>query len=75
MGTAPYRPTPSTGKDYAAIAIELLKQYANAQDKVFFTETNLVDNPSKIQGLAQFISYTEGKGQQVDGIATELALP
>ena len=62
------------GKDYAAIAIELLKQYANAQDKVFFTETNLVDNPSKIQGLAQFISYTEGKGQQVDGIATELAL-
>jgi endo-1,4-beta-xylanase len=62
------------GKDYAAIAIGMLKQYANASDKIFFTETNLVDNPAKIQGLKDFITYTEGKGAQVDGIATELAL-
>lgn len=62
------------GKDYAAIAIGMLKQYANANDKIFFTETNLVDNLGKIQGLKDFITYTEGKGAQVDGIATELAL-
>src|SRR5690606_37821526 len=60
-------------KDYAAIAIGMLKQYANAHDKIFFTETNLVDNLGKIQGLKDFITYTEGKGAQVDGIATELA--
>lgn len=62
------------GKDYAATAIGMLKQYANATDKIYFTETNLVDNPAKIQGLRDFITYTEGKGAQVDGIATELAL-
>jgi len=62
------------GKDYAAIAISMLKQYANATDKIYFTETNLVDNPAKIQGLKDFITYTEGKGVMVDGIATELAL-
>jgi GH35 family endo-1,4-beta-xylanase len=62
------------GKDYAAIAIGMLKQYANATDKIFFTETNLVDNLAKIQGLKDFITYTEGEGAQVDGIATELAL-
>lgn len=62
------------GKDYAAIAIGIIKRYANAGDKLFFTETNLADNPSKIQGVADFISYTEGKGAIVDGIATELAL-
>jgi len=62
------------GKDYAAIAIGMVKQYANANDKIFITETNLVENPDKIQGLKDFISYTEGKNAQVDGIATELAL-
>lgn len=62
------------GKDYAAVAIGMVKQYANANDKIFFTETNLIDNPDKIRGLMEFIAYTEGKGAQVDGIATELAL-
>jgi len=62
------------GKDYAATAIKMLKQYANTNDKIFFTETNLVDKPAKIQGLRDFITYTEGQGAIVDGIATELAL-
>jgi len=62
------------GKDYGAIAVGMVKQYANADAKIFFTETNLVDNPSKIQGLKDFIAYTEEKGAKVDGIATELAL-
>lgn len=62
------------GKDYAAVAIGMVKQYANAGDKIYFTETNLVDNLAKIQGLMDFIAYTEGKNVQVDGIATELAL-
>lgn len=62
------------GKDYAAVAIGMVKQYANAGDKIYFTETNLVDNPDKIQGLKDFIAYTEGKNAHVDGIATELAL-
>lgn len=62
------------GKDYAAVAIGMVKKYANAGDKIYFTETNLVDNPGKIQGLKDFIAYTEGKNAHVDGIATELAL-
>lgn len=62
------------GKDYAAIAIEKIKQYGNPEAKIFFTETNLADNPAKIQGLLDFITYTESKGTPVDGIATELAL-
>src|SRR5690606_5511645 len=62
------------GKDYAATAVKMLKQYANPSDKIFFTETNLVDKPAKIQGLMDFIAYTEDQGAQVDGIATELAL-
>ncbi|MGV3704718.1 MAG: endo-1,4-beta-xylanase [Arcticibacter sp.] len=62
------------GKDYAAIAIGMVKKYANATDKIFFTETNLIDNPAKIQGLKEFIAYTEANGARVDGIATELAL-
>lgn len=62
------------GKDYAATAIKMLRKYANTTDKVFITETNLVDKPEKIQGLVDFITYTEGQGAQVDGIATELAL-
>lgn len=62
------------GKDYANIAIGKIKQYANASDPIFFTETNLVDNPAKIQGLVDFIAYTEDKGAAVDGIATELSL-
>lgn len=62
------------GKDYASIAINMLKQYGDASDKMFFTETNLMANPAKIQGLDDFIKYTESKGSKVDGIATELAL-
>ncbi|HTN37945.1 MAG TPA: endo-1,4-beta-xylanase [Arachidicoccus sp.] len=62
------------GKDYAAIAIGMIKKYSNNNDKIFITETNLVNNPAKIHGLSDFISYTESKGQKVDGIATELAL-
>lgn len=62
------------GKDYAATAIKMLKQYANSSDKMYITETNLVDYPAKIQGLKDFITYTESQGANVDGIATELAL-
>lgn len=62
------------GKDYAAISIAMVKQYSSADDKIFFTETNLVDNPAKIHGLTALIEYTEAKGVKVDGIATELAL-
>lgn len=62
------------GKDYASIAIDIIKQNANPSDQIFFTETNLVDNPAKIEGLVDFIAYTEGKGTPVDGIATTLSL-
>ncbi|WP_409966521.1 hypothetical protein PIECOFPK_00705 [Mycovorax composti] len=62
------------GKDYAAIAINLFRQYYGNNVKLFITETNLIGNTAKIQGLKDFITYTESKGAQVDGIATELAL-
>src|SRR5690606_8848086 len=62
------------GKDYASIAIGMIKQYANANDRIFFTETNLVDNPAKIQGLVDLIAYTEDKGAPVDGIVAELSV-
>lgn len=62
------------GKDYASIAIEMIKEYTNPDDQIFFTETNLIDNPAKIQGLVDFIAYTEDKGTPVDGIVAELSL-
>lgn len=62
------------GKDYAAIAIDTLRKYSDATNKVFITETNLLNNRAKVQGLSDFIKYTEQKGAKVDGIATELAL-
>ncbi len=62
------------GKDYASIAIGMIKQHANPSDQIFFTETNLVDNPAKIQGLIDLIDYTEDKGTSVDGIVAELSL-
>src|SRR5690606_19668695 len=62
------------GKDYANIAISMIKQHANPSDQIFFTETNLVDNPGKIQGLIDLIDYTEDKGTFVDGIVAELSL-
>lgn len=62
------------GDSYAATAIQLLRKYSNSTDKVFFTETNLMDNPAKLKGLLSFIELTEKKGVKVDGIATELAL-
>lgn len=62
------------GKEYAAIAINMARQYGNTDDNLFITETNLLAYPAKIQGLTDFIAYTEGKGAKVDGIATELAL-
>lgn len=62
------------GKDFAAIAIEKIKQYANQSDKIFFTETNLDENPDKLIGLQDLIAHTEQKGSKVDGIATEFAL-
>ncbi|MCA5004618.1 endo-1,4-beta-xylanase [Sphingobacterium bovistauri] len=62
------------GKDYAAIAINKIKQYSNQSDKIYITETNLDEYPDKIDGLKDFIAYTEQKGAKVDGIATEFAL-
>lgn len=62
------------GKDYAAIAIQMVKQYSNADDKIFISETNLAANPDKIQGLVDLINHTEAQGAQVNGIATELEL-
>ena len=62
------------GKEYAAVAINMLKQYGNTDDKFFITETNLDEIPDKINGLKDLITYTEQKGARVDGIATEFAL-
>lgn len=62
------------GKDYASIAIKMIKQYANPEAQIFFTETNLIDNPAKIQGLAEFITYTESKNTPVDGIVAEMSM-
>lgn len=62
------------GKDYVATATQMVKQYANADDKIFISETNLIANPDKIQGLVNLIDYTEAQGVKVDGIITELEL-
>ena len=62
------------GKDYAAVAINMIKQYANNDDKIFITETNLDEFPDKINGLKDLITYTEQKGARVDGVATEFTL-
>lgn len=62
------------GKDYASIAIKMIKQYAKPDAQIFFTESNLIDNPAKIQGLAEFITYTESKDTPVDGIVAEMSM-
>src|SRR5690625_2197049 len=62
------------GKDYASTVIRMLKKYADPDNKMFFTETNLIDNPAKIQGVDDLITYTEDKGTPVDGIVAELSL-
>ncbi|MFD2594692.1 endo-1,4-beta-xylanase [Sphingobacterium griseoflavum] len=62
------------GKDYASIAVKMIKQYANADDQIFFTENNLIDNPAKIEGLIDLIAYTESKGASVDGIVAEMSM-
>lgn len=62
------------GKDYASIAIGIIKEHANTSDKIYITETGLLDNTAKIQGLIDFIDYTDQQGKTVDGIVVELPL-
>lgn len=62
------------GKDFAAIAGNMVKQYSNTDDKLFITETNLLGNSAKVQGLIDFVNYTDGQGTIIDGIGIELPI-
>lgn len=60
------------GEDYLQKTLQIVKKYANTSDKFFIAESNLLNNPAKLQGLLNHISYIESIGGQVDGIAIRL---
>lgn len=61
------------GKDYAVRAIQLARQYGNANDKLFINDYGLEGaDQKKCIGLIEYIKYIESKGVTVDGIGTQM---
>ena len=60
------------GKDYAVTAFKLARQYGNSDDKLFINDYNLESNPTKLQGIIDYVKYIEEKGAKVDGIGTQM---
>jgi GH35 family endo-1,4-beta-xylanase len=60
------------GEDYAAKAIQYARAAAPEQNLILFiNDYNLETNNAKLDGLINFVNYTESKGQKVDGIGTQ----
>jgi len=60
------------GKDYAATAFKLARQYGNTTDKLFINDYNLEYSLAKCDGLVECVKYIENKGATVDGIGTQM---
>lgn len=60
------------GKDYAATAFKLARQYAGDDVKLFMNDYNLAYNLNKCRGIIQFMEYTEAQGATIDGIGTQM---
>ena len=60
------------GKDYAVEAFRLAREHGNADDKLFINDYNLEYSIDKCKGLIEYVEYIEAKGQQVDGIGTQM---
>lgn len=60
------------GKDYAVKAIQLARQYGNANDKLFINDYGIESNLDKCRGLIEYVKYVESKGVKVDGIGTQM---
>ncbi|GHV56144.1 hypothetical protein FACS1894182_02110 [Bacteroidia bacterium] len=61
------------GKDYAVTAFKLAKA-ADPNAVLFINDYNLETQPSKLNGLIDYVQYIESKGGQVDGIGTQMHL-
>lgn len=60
------------GKDYAVDAFRLARKNGNATDKLFINDYNLEYSIDKCNGLIQYVTYIESKGQKIDGIGTQM---
>ena len=59
------------GKDYAVTAFKTARA-ADPAAKLFINDYNLESNPSKLQGLIDYVTYIESQGATVDGIGTQM---
>jgi|GEM_PF-424100 len=60
------------GKEYAATAFKLARQYAGENVKLFMNDYNLAYNLDKCRGIIQFMEYTESLGATVDGLGAQM---
>lgn len=60
------------GRDYAATAFKLARQYGNASDKLFINDYNLESSLDKCDGIIRYVGEIESKGAVVDGIGTQM---
>lgn len=60
------------GKDYAATAFKLARQYASDDVRLFINDYGLAYNLTKCRALIDYVNYIEGEGATVDGIGTQM---
>lgn len=60
------------GYDYAVTAFQLAREAGNPGDLLFINDYNLEYNLNKCRKLIEYVEYIESKGQQVDGIGTQM---
>ncbi len=59
-------------KDYAVTAFKMARQYGDANDMLFISESGLESNLDKCQALVDYVDYIETAGETVDGIITRM---
>lgn len=59
------------GDDYGVRAFQVAREYAEADDILFISDTGL-ENLNKAHGLVNYVEYIENNGATVDGLGTHL---
>ncbi|WP_209330869.1 endo-1,4-beta-xylanase [Lunatimonas salinarum] len=62
------------GRAYAAEAFKLARQYGNADDILYISESGMEANLAKCRALIDYVAYIEQQGGSVDGIAAKIVL-
>ena len=62
------------GKEYGPMAFKLAREYGNADDLLFISESGMESNLAKAQALLDYIDFIEEHGGMVDGISVRLQL-